>query len=137
MRSLDLIHPDDRERAVGRGLEMRARRGTQRVRLRRRHRDGHWLRVDGENSYAGTDDPDGVVAVAHLTDVSDEMAAVEARRHQERLFRRLAESLPVGVFQISADGRGDLRIGYANARVGAMLGVRGASTLAEQIARVD
>jgi diguanylate cyclase (GGDEF)-like protein/PAS domain S-box-containing protein len=137
MRSLDLIHPDDQARAVGQWLEMRARRQTQRVRLRHRHRDGHWIWVEVENTYIGLDDPDGVVAVAHLTDISDEMAAVEALRRQERLFRRVTDSLPVGVFQI-APGRGDdLRIGYTNARLGSMLGVRGARTLDEQIARVD
>jgi diguanylate cyclase (GGDEF)-like protein/PAS domain S-box-containing protein len=142
IRSLDLIHPDDQERAVGQWLEMRATRQTQRVRLRHRHRDGHWIWVEVENTYVGPtdgerDDPEGVVAVAHMTDISDEMAAVEALRRQERLFRRLIDSLPVGVFQLRP-GRGtELRIGYSNARLGGMLGVRGARTLAEQIARVD
>jgi diguanylate cyclase (GGDEF)-like protein/PAS domain S-box-containing protein len=142
MRSLDLIHPDDQERAVGQWLEMRARRQTQRVRLRHRHRDGHWIWVEVENTYVGPadrerDDPDGVVAVAHLTDISDEMAAVEALRRQERLFRRLTDSLPVGVFQLDPGEGAELRIGYTNARLGSMLGVRGARTLGEQIARVD
>jgi diguanylate cyclase (GGDEF)-like protein/PAS domain S-box-containing protein len=141
-RSLDLIHPDDQERAVGHWLEMRARRRTQRVRLRHRHRDGHWLWVEVENTYIGPvecerDDPGAVLAVAHLTDISDEMAAVEALRRQERLFRRLTDSLPVGVFQLGPGRDGDLRIGYANARVGSMLGVHGARTLAEQVARID
>jgi diguanylate cyclase (GGDEF)-like protein len=121
---------------------MRASRQTQRVRLRHRHRDGHWIWVEVENTYVGPadcerDDPEGVVAVAHMTDISDEMAAVEALRRQERLFRRLIDSLPVGVFQLGPGRGSELRIGYTNARLGSMLGVRGARTLAEQIARVD
>jgi diguanylate cyclase (GGDEF)-like protein/PAS domain S-box-containing protein len=137
VKALDLVHPEDQERAVGQWLEMRARRQSQRVRLRHRHRDGHWIWVEVENTYVGLDDPEGVVAVGHMTDISDEMAAVEALRRQEKLFHRLTESLPVGVFEIAAGTGPDHRIGYANARVGALLGVRGAGTLAEQIALVD
>lgn len=135
--ALDLVHPDDRERAVGQWLEMRARRLTQRVRLRHRHRDGHWVWVEVENTYVGPDDPDGVLAIGHMTDISDEMAAVEALRRQEELFRRLTESLPVGVFEIVPGGGHEHRIGYANARVAGLLGVSGATTLAEQVAMVD
>jgi diguanylate cyclase (GGDEF)-like protein/PAS domain S-box-containing protein len=131
--SLEFVHPEDHERAVGQWLEMRARRQSQRIRLRHRHRDGHWLWVEVENVYAGLDRPDEVVAVGRLTDVSEEMAAIEAVRQQERLFRRLAESLPGGVCQIDEAGQ----VVYANARLATVLGVPRADRLADQLATVE
>jgi len=140
-RSLEFLHPDDHERAIGQWLEMRARRATQRVRVRHRHRDGRWLWVEVENTFVGLDDPDTLVAVSHLTDISDEMAAHEAARAQEQLFRRLTESLPVGVVQLDTDQR----VVYANSRLTVLLGLpaandsgdTGDTTVAELIDTVD
>jgi len=131
-RSLDFIHPDDHERAIAQWLELRMRQASQRVRVRHRHRDGHWVWVEIANAYLGEDDPEGVVVVAELIDISDEMAAHEAVRQREKLFRRLSESLPVGVFQVD----GDRAIVYANARLATIFGVRAATTLPEQLSAV-
>lgn len=128
-RSLDFLHPDDHERAVGQWLEMRSQRANQRVRVRHRLSDGSWLWVEIENEYLGAEDPDGVVAVARVTDVSEEMAAVESLRQQEALFRRLAESLPVGVVQLGPDRH----IVYANARARALLGAAPAASWPELV----
>jgi diguanylate cyclase (GGDEF)-like protein/PAS domain S-box-containing protein len=118
-RSLEFIHPDDHERAIAQWLEMRSRRESERVRVRHALRDGGWLWVEVENTFVGLDHPEDLVAVAHLTDISDEMAAHEAVRHREALFRRLADSLPVGVFQWTAEGT----LSYLNARLKDMLGI--------------
>jgi diguanylate cyclase (GGDEF)-like protein/PAS domain S-box-containing protein len=50
----------------------------------------------------------------------------------ERLFRRLTESLPLGVFRVDLERR----IGYTNARLSRILGVPLATTLDEQFATV-
>lgn len=131
-RSLDFVHPDDHERAIGQWLEMRARRQSTRVRVRHRHRDGSWLWVELENSFVGLDDPAQLVAVCEVSDISDEMAAHEAVRQRERLFHRLAESLPDGLFLVGDDKE----IVYANARLFAILGVRDATDLTQQLASV-
>jgi diguanylate cyclase (GGDEF)-like protein/PAS domain S-box-containing protein len=131
-RSLDFVHPDDHERAIGQWLEMRARRQSTRVRVRHRHRDGSWLWVEMENSFVGLDDPGRLVAVCEVSDISDEMAAHEAVRQRERLFHRLAESLPDGLFLVGDDKE----IVYANARLGSILGVRDATDLTQQLASV-
>jgi diguanylate cyclase (GGDEF)-like protein/PAS domain S-box-containing protein len=131
-RSLEFLHPDDHERAIGQWLEMRARQTTQRVRLRHRHANGSLIWVEVENAYVGMDDPDRLVAIAHLTDISDEMAAHEAVQQREKLFRRLAESLPGGLFQVGVDRT----IAYANARLASILGVGGCATLAEQLSTI-
>jgi diguanylate cyclase (GGDEF)-like protein/PAS domain S-box-containing protein len=131
-RSLEFIHPDDHERAVAQWLEMRATRRSQHVRVRHRRRDGSWLWVELENTFLSLDDPDGLVAICHLTDISDEMAAHEALRRRERLFHRLAEALPTGVLLVNLDQE----IVFANGRLADILGVGPAPTLQEQLASV-
>ncbi|HEX7460643.1 MAG TPA: diguanylate cyclase [Dermatophilaceae bacterium] len=131
-RSLEFMHPGDHERAVAQWLEMRARRQSQRVRLRHLHRDGSWVWVEIENRFVGLDDADETVVAAHLTDISDEMAAHEAVRQRERLFHRLAESLPLGLFVVALDRR----VLYANSRLATILGVPNAVMLADQLATV-
>jgi diguanylate cyclase (GGDEF)-like protein/PAS domain S-box-containing protein len=58
--------------------------------------------------------------------------AYEAVRQRERLFHRLAESLPDGLFLVDDDKE----IVYANARLGSILGVRDAPDLTRQLASV-
>ena len=118
-RSLEFIHPDDHQRAIGQWFEMRARRRSTRVRVRHSHRDGSWLWVELENRYVGLDDPGRLIAVCEMTDISDEMAAHEEVRRREKLFHRLTESLPEGLFLVD----GDQRILFANARLASILGV--------------
>jgi diguanylate cyclase (GGDEF)-like protein/PAS domain S-box-containing protein len=71
-----------------------------------------------------------------MSDISDEMAAHEAVQQRERLLRRVAESLPVGILQLSADRA----LVYANARLGALLGlelVTGAGDLLDAVPEPD
>lgn len=132
-RLLEFMHPDDHERAIAQWLEMRARRESQRVRVRHSHRDGSWLWVEIENRYHDLPDPDSAAAAACLTDISDEMAAHELVRRQGRLFRRLAESLPIGLFVVTTDRM----VVFANNRLEAVLGVARATTLDAQLATID
>jgi diguanylate cyclase (GGDEF)-like protein/PAS domain S-box-containing protein len=118
LRSSELVHPDDQERAVTTWVELASTKVSQRIRLRHACKDGSWLWVEIENIHNGADDPDEVEITAHLTDISDEMAAHEAVQRRERLLRRLAEALPTGVLQVRRDGS----VVFANARLGTMLG---------------
>ena len=118
-RSLDLVHPDDQQRAVTAWLELLSRRDSERVRLRHRRSDGSWLWVDLENSYQPADDPADAVVTTQMTDVSDEMAAQEQARQQAQLLHRVAEALPVGILQLDTD----LGVVYANSRLCSILGV--------------
>ncbi|MCU7727803.1 sensor domain-containing diguanylate cyclase [Actinoplanes sp. KI2] len=120
-RSLDLVHPDDHERAIASWLDMLGTpAGTaRRVRLRHLHRDGHpvWFEITNHNRLA---DPNGPCVIAEMLDISDEMAAQEAVRAAEQLMRRLTETLPMGVLQIDADRR----IVYLNDRAARALHAR-------------
>jgi len=131
-RSTDFIHPDDRERAVANWMEMLSKRETQRVRMRHRCQDGSWLWVEVENTYHHAENPADIVVVSQLSDISDEMAAHEAVDQREKLFRRLAESLPIGLLQVDQQGR----VVYSNSRLTAILGVSEQPTLEELLATV-
>jgi diguanylate cyclase (GGDEF)-like protein/PAS domain S-box-containing protein len=133
-RSADFIHPDDNDRALFAWMEMLGTRSGQRVRLRHRCADGSWLWVEIENVYHLDEGGDFTAAVVTtlVNDISDEMAAHEALDRQERLFRRLAESLPIGLIQLEPDGS----LAYANSRLARILGVEGAQTLDAQLATV-
>jgi diguanylate cyclase (GGDEF)-like protein/PAS domain S-box-containing protein len=135
-RSSDFIHPDDQERAIANWMELLSRQDSQRVRLRHRRADGSWAWVELENQYLRADDPADAVVVTQMSDISDEMAAHEAVQQRERLLRRVAESLPVGILQLSADRA----LVYANARLAALLGtdeVTGVADLVAVVAEAD
>jgi diguanylate cyclase (GGDEF)-like protein/PAS domain S-box-containing protein len=116
-RTLDFIHPDDHEMAINSWMEMLGRPGmAYGARVRHRHRDGSWVWVQIINHNTLREE-NGVV-VSQLIDISEEMAAVEALRARERLLDRLAEALPVGLFQIDLARH----INYSNERLTQILG---------------
>ena len=131
-RSLEFMHPDDHERAIAQWLEVRSTHASQRVRVRHRHRDGQWLWVEIENTFLGLADPEATVVSTLITDISDEMAAHETVRQQERLLRRLADSLPIGLLVIAEDRT----VVFASAGLPRVLGVTSVATLDELLARV-
>ncbi|WP_433306570.1 diguanylate cyclase domain-containing protein [Actinoplanes sp. CA-030573] len=120
-RSLDLVHPDDRERSIASWMDLLSAGpgAVRRVRLRHLHRDGTtvWFEITNHNRLG---DPERPAVIAEMLDISDEMAAQEAVRAAEQLMRRLTETLPMGVLQLDA-GR---RINYLNERAARALHAR-------------
>jgi len=131
-RSLEFIHPDDQEQVIRDWMQMLEAPGSMPpVRQRYRRADGGWTWFEVTNHNQLADRASGVV-VAEMIDVSHEMAAEEALRAREKLLRRLAEALPIGVLQATADGR----IVYTNERLHQILGAGPVPDLAEQLATV-
>jgi diguanylate cyclase (GGDEF)-like protein/PAS domain S-box-containing protein len=131
-RTIDFVHPDDHDRAIASWMEMVSTQSTARVRVRHRCRDGQWLWVEAESVFEASGELESGIVTRHLSDISDEMAAHEELRQRERLFHRLAESLPAGLVQIDADRS----VVYANARLQGVLGVPADATFDRQLATV-
>jgi diguanylate cyclase (GGDEF)-like protein/PAS domain S-box-containing protein len=129
-RSTEFLHPDDHERAIAAWLDLLSKKGSQRVRSRHRCADGTWLWIETEHTFLpAQNEGEKATVLAELTDISDEMKAHEDLGRRERLFRRLAESLPLGVLQIDAD-RGLL---YVNERLARIVGSDVPPTLDELV----
>jgi diguanylate cyclase (GGDEF)-like protein/PAS domain S-box-containing protein len=127
--SLEFIHPDDQVHAIdnwmGR-LSSDHASSVQTVRLRYLCKNGSWLWLETSNDFQAKDDETTVV-VTKLIDVSQEMAAVEALRRNERFLRQLTDTVPVGLFHISSGGG----VAFVNPVLHALLGGRVVETLAD------
>jgi diguanylate cyclase (GGDEF)-like protein/PAS domain S-box-containing protein len=131
-RSIEFMHPDDHALAIDNWMEMLASPGPgRRVRLRHRHRDGSWVWFEVTNHNL-LDDPQRACVVAEIVDISDEMAAQEELRAREQLLDRLAEAIPLGLFQVDAAGE----IVYTNDRLHEIFGVQRVSNFEAQMASV-
>ncbi len=118
-RSTEFLHPEDHDRAVMAWLDLLANHGYGRVRTRHRCVDGTWLWIETDHTYVeASDDGTPPHVIAELTDITDEMTAHEELNRRERLFRRLAESMPVGILQLT----GTRRVSYANHQLAETLG---------------
>jgi diguanylate cyclase (GGDEF)-like protein/PAS domain S-box-containing protein len=139
-RMTEFIHPDDQALSVDNWMEMIAHPGPgRRVRLRMRRRDDSsvWFEVTNNNLM---NDPDHKCVVSECVDITEEMAAHEqlTEAHEElteahELLDRLAQTIPVGLFQVDADRR----IVYTNDRLHEILGVAREDTVAAQLATVS
>ena len=128
-RSLEFVHPDDHALAVDNWMQMLAHPGpARRIRQRLRGKDGSWTWFEATNHNL-LDDPEHACVVCEMVDISDEMATHEALRAREQLLHQLAEAVPVGLFQIDADGR----LVYANDRLREIFGTEPADTISDQL----
>jgi len=117
-RSLDFVHPEDRQRVIANWMDLMNSPGaTRRVRQRHKRPGGGWMWLEVTNHNL-LEDPDRRCMLVELVDISEEMAATEALRAGEELLRTLTEALPVGVVQLGLDGR----IVYRNDRAESVMG---------------
>jgi diguanylate cyclase (GGDEF)-like protein/PAS domain S-box-containing protein len=118
IRTLELIHPDDRDQALTSWIDMLASPGmSRRARLRHRRADGRYLWCEVVNHNSLGDSTRGYVA-SELTDVHAEVLAQEELAHQQRILRTLAETLTTGVALVDAQGV----VAYANQQMIAITG---------------
>lgn len=119
-RTLDYVHPDDRDTAVSAWIQMLAHGGVHRPsRYRYRRRDGGWLWLEVTNDNRLADPMHGDV-FSYLVDVTDEERAVRDFQARQQLLEQVTESLPVGVFHVDLDGL----VIYSNAQMVEMTGMR-------------
>ncbi len=103
MTALDLVHPEDVERAVDSWLVMIAGGETAPVRLRYRHDSGGYRWFEAHNT-SYLNDPERAFVQTELIDIDAEMTALARARDSELHFATLTESLPIGVVQIDSNG---------------------------------
>ncbi|MEU4620779.1 diguanylate cyclase [Actinoplanes sp. NPDC023801] len=129
-RTLELVHPGDQQRAIASWMDMLGtpNGSARRVRLRHLHRDGHtvWFEVTNHNHLA---DPENPRVVAEMLDISDEMAAQEAVRAAEQLMRRLTETIPLAILQVTHEGR----VSFLNERAAQQLKAQTGDVLSEAV----
>jgi diguanylate cyclase (GGDEF)-like protein/PAS domain S-box-containing protein len=131
-RSLQFVHPDDQDLAVASWLELLGAPGMgRRIRLRHIRKDGSYAWFEVTN-YNFLEDPERGYVSCEIVDISEEMAAHEAARAREQLLQRLAEALPVGVIQLSADGV----VVYSNSQLSGLLSTE-VATFADVVAAVS
>lgn len=118
-KSLELIHPEDHDRAIDNWLEMLGGPGrATRWRGRYLTADGPWMWVEITN-HNRLEDPLHLDVLTEMVNIDDEMFMHEELRAREELFRELTQALPVGVVQ--ADGEG--RVVFTNDRLHEILGI--------------
>src|SRR5690242_13219437 len=100
--STRLIHPEDQARAVAAWMDMITSPGeTHRWRGRYQSAEGRWVWLEVVNR----SEPDGQVIHTTMERVSVEEVGVEEElRAREELLSRLADALPVGIFQFDRAG---------------------------------
>jgi diguanylate cyclase (GGDEF)-like protein/PAS domain S-box-containing protein len=129
--AMDLLHPDDHTLAIEAWLEMIEHGRSHPRRIRTRHHEGtfRWSEIVLANHL--DDGPDSHV-LAEITDLTDDMAARDALDAQEVLLNRMAQVVPVGLFQVES-GR---QVAYANDRLHEILGTQPTDALPAQLATV-
>ena len=131
-RTLMFTHPDDHALAIESWMEMLATPGpARRVRVRIQRSDQSWVWFEVTNHNL-LNDPEHRCVVSGMLDISEEMAAGEALRAREQLLDRLAEALPLGLFQIDSARH----VVYTNDRLHEIIGVQRAQTVKAQLATV-
>lgn len=127
--STTLLHPDDHAAAVATWFDMIATPGgTRQFRGRYKACDGTWRWVEALNTNH-LDDPDNPVVVSVLRRITgSQMTVEEELRARKQIISRLADALPVGVFQID----GNQNMVFTNDRLHEILGSPAAATVKEQ-----
>jgi PAS domain S-box-containing protein len=121
---VDRVHPDDRQRAVGRAVRIAASGGSFDDGYRFLSSDGRWVWLrDVGHAIAG---PDGSPAIIRgtITEVTDRKALERDLREAEDRFRRVVEQLPAIVYLESVPHERDEpgRIIYVSPQVEQILG---------------
>jgi diguanylate cyclase (GGDEF)-like protein/PAS domain S-box-containing protein len=131
-QTVEFVHPDDVDVAVGNWMEMRNEGVTRRNRVRMRNKSGQWIWVEVTNeNHLDEAEPH---VLCHMIDISEEMAHLEALQQREHLLARLAEALPIGICHL----RNDREVAYTNEPLMALVGpITSLTDLVERVAPLD
>jgi len=132
--STDFVHPEDQPSAVAAWFEMIDSPGEPRAwQGRYRTADGAWQWVECVNVNS-LDDPDNPVVLTTMKQVAvDQVNVAEELRARKQLLSRLSDAMPVGMFQIDAEGA----ITFTNDRLHMIIGQSASATINAQFSTID
>jgi diguanylate cyclase (GGDEF)-like protein/PAS domain S-box-containing protein len=123
--STNFIHPEDQGAAIGAWFAMLTEPGiTAKWRGRYRTSAGGWQWVDTENTNLLADEDDPSVKTTMRRIEVDQASVEEDVRTRQQLLNRLADAVPVGLFQFDISGQ----ITFTNDQLHQMLGMEAAAT---------
>lgn len=132
--STDFVHPEDQLSAVAAWFEMIDAPSETRIwQGRYRTSEGAWQWVEIVN-FSMLEDPDNPVVMTTMRRIEgDQVSVAEELRAGKQLLSRLADAMPIGMFEISADRA----ITFANDRLHIILGRSAAATIDAQFSNID
>jgi diguanylate cyclase (GGDEF)-like protein/PAS domain S-box-containing protein len=131
--STNFVHPEDQGAAVGAWFAMLTEPGiTAKWRGRYRTSAGGWQWVDTENTNLLADEDNPLVKTTMRRIEVDQASVEEELRTRQQLLNRLADAVPVGLFQFDVSGQ----ITFTNDQLHQILGIGAAATCDAQFAVV-
>jgi PAS domain S-box-containing protein len=116
----DLLHPEDRDRAMAYAHDyVAAQKGEYRQEFRLRHKDGTYRWIEARASFVTEADGRRVRLLGSHTDITDRKQMEETIRESEERYRTLVELSPSGVF-VFCEGR----TVYVNHTAAVLLGAK-------------
>ena len=104
----DAVHPDDREKAFETERLVRSTLQINRVRLRVRHADGHYLHMEVSGSPSIRENNELFGYILSSRDITQQVVTEEAIKESEAKFRVIIESIPLGIHMYQVSDNGDL-----------------------------
>lgn len=102
----DISHPDDAAKDLAMmDEEVTGKRNTFTMIKRNRHKDGHtiWGKLTSTIVMDGAGNPKYTIGM--FEDISDQKKAEDSLSAQEKLFRTVFDTVPVGIFIVNKEGR--------------------------------
>ena len=100
----EMIHPDDRGRAVALLQQAIITDSPYQAEYRLRRKDGAYVRISDRGAFVGHADGAGLRMIGAMKDVSQRYQAEEALRRSEQKYRTILESIEEGYFELDLRG---------------------------------
>ena len=100
----EMIHPDDRGRAVALLQQAVITDSPYQAEYRLRRKDGAYVRILDRGAFVGHADGAGLRMIGAMKDVSQRYQAEEALRRSEQKYRTILESIEEGYFELDLRG---------------------------------
>ena len=129
----NLVHPDDLQKALAARDQVRDSLRPDRVRLRSRHADGHYLHMEVSGSPLVNENGELFGYILSSRDITQQVIAEEAIKESEAKFRNIIESVPLGIQMYSVRDDNSLILTGYNPAACTILGIDHAPLVGKNI----